>query len=82
MNLAENEDLLAQKYRLILLQGDAQLGLVAHRIEDVVTVRVEDLRESTDRKKKSRKTFWSANSYIENKQRMIPILNVESLADV
>lgn len=82
MNLAENEELLAQKYRLILLQGEAQLGLLAHRIEDVVTVRVEDLHENTDRKKKSRKTFWSANSYIENKQRLIPILNVEVLAEV
>jgi purine-binding chemotaxis protein CheW len=79
MKLSGKETMLAQKPRLILLQGDEHLGLLAQRIEDVVTVRVDDLQEG---KKAQQKTFWSAAAYLENKQRQIAILDVEKLAEV
>ncbi len=82
MKLTKNENATAPRCRLVLLQGEAQLGLLAHRIEDVVTVRVEDLQEADTRKRSGGKTFWSATAYLENKQRRIPILSVENLADV
>lgn len=79
MKLSDRETAVTQKQRLILLQGDEHLGLLAHRIEDVVTVRVDDLREN---KKAQKKTFWSAAVYLENKKRQIAILDVEKLAEV
>jgi purine-binding chemotaxis protein CheW len=79
MKLSDREAVVEQKQRLILLQGDEHLGLLAHRIEDVVTVRVDDLQEG---KKTPRKTFWSAAAYLENKQRLIAILDVEKLAEL
>ena len=79
MKLSDKENATAQKQRLILLQGDEHLGLLAHRIEDVVTVRLDDLQEG---KKTQQKTFWSAVAYLENKQRQIAILDVEKLAEL
>ena len=70
--------------RLILVKGEAQLGLFADRIEDVVSFAMKDLRKTANRKgaggqeaKKGKK--W--DTFFRHKGRSIAVVEIDQLSD-
>ena len=71
--------------RLILVKGDAQLGLIADRIEGVLALETKNVRPVAHGKEsltKQKAEFgWPARSYFKGSGRRIPILDLERLAE-
>ena len=69
--------------RLILVKGEAQLGLLADRIEGVVALtpkKVRTITQSNDGK--PRDVFhWPAHLYFTSGKRRVPILEVDRLCE-
>lgn len=71
--------------RLILVKGDAQLGLIADRVEGVLVLDTKNVRpvahgkESLTRQKAE--FGWPARSYFKGSGIRIPILDLERLAE-
>lgn len=72
------------KQRLILVKGNAQLGLLADRIEGVLALepkKVRPVAHGRARLTSERATFdWPASSYFKRGRNRIPILDVERLS--
>ncbi|MFY9558253.1 MAG: chemotaxis protein CheW [Blastocatellia bacterium] len=85
MNLDSSASELAIKRRLILVKGDAQLGLLADRVEGVVALEKKKLRplaHGKDSLTAQRATFgWPATGYFKNGGRRVPIIDVERLSE-
>lgn len=85
MDLGSGSVVPTVKRRLILLKGDAQLGLLADRIEGVVGLEPNKLRpleKSKDRVTAQRaKSGWPARSCFKKGKRRVPIIDVERLAE-
>ncbi len=72
------------KQRLILFKGDSQLGLLADRIDDVITVLTKDVQKVGKPKKgnaESPRAMTASKYYLKRKDRVIPVLDVEQFGD-
>lgn len=85
MELGSNSVEQPVKRRLILVKGDAQLGLLADRIEGVVGLEPKKLRpleKSKERVTAQRPPLgWPAKSYFKRGKRSVPLIDVERLAE-
>ncbi|MBI3651521.1 MAG: chemotaxis protein CheW [Acidobacteria bacterium] len=70
------------RQRLVLLKGESQMGLLADRIEDVVTL-ARDAVESSGKRlgNKEPQPRWPVSGLFKNKERRIPILDCERLLE-
>lgn len=73
------------KRRLILVKGDAQLGLLADRVEGVLALepgKVRPIAHGKDSLTAQRAKFgWPAKTYFKSGRRRVPILDVERLSE-
>lgn len=73
------------KRRLILVKGDAQLGLLADRVEGVVALeprKVRPIAHGKDSLTAQRAKFgWPAKTYFKSGRQRVPILDVERLGE-
>ena len=71
--------------RLILVKGDAQLGLLADRIEGVIALepkKVRPVAHGKDSLTRQHAEFgWPARSYFKNVRQRVPILDIERLGE-
>lgn len=71
--------------RLILVKGDAQLGLLADRVEGVVALeprKVRPVAHGKDSLTQQRAQFgWPASNYFKIDRQRVPILDLERLAE-
>lgn len=71
--------------RLILVKGDAQLGLLADRVEGVLALeprRVRPVAHGKDALTLQRAKFgWPAGSYFKTGRQRVPILDIERLTE-
>ncbi len=74
------------KRRLILVRGDAQMGLLADRVEGVVALepkRVRPIAHGKERLTDKRARFrWPARNYFKSGTRRVPIIDVERLTEM
>ncbi|MEK6303255.1 MAG: chemotaxis protein CheW [Acidobacteriota bacterium] len=76
----------ASKRRLILVKGDAQLGLLADHVEGVLALEPKQLRAAgakTDPASKSREveSVWPAKFYFKSDGRRVPIVDIDKLSE-
>jgi chemotaxis signal transduction protein len=73
------------KRRLILVKGDAQLGLLADRVEGVLALEPKNVRPVAHGKynltAQRAKFAWPAKSYFKSGRQRVPILDVERLCE-
>ena len=73
------------KRRLILVRGDAQLGLLADRVEGVVALepkKVRPIAHGKDRLTAEHAKFgWPAKTYFKSGGQRVPILDLERLGE-
>jgi len=73
------------RQRLILVKGDAQLGLLADRVDGVLTLEPKKVRPVAHGKDsltlEHAKFGWPAGSYFKNGRQRVPILDVERLSE-
>jgi chemotaxis signal transduction protein len=73
------------KRRLILVKGDAQLGLLADRVEGVLALEPKQVRPVAhgkyDLTAQRAKFDWPAKSYFKSGRLRIPILDIERLSE-
>ena len=82
MNLSANHTQGASRQRLVLLKGESQLGLLADRIEDVITLSATSVDMLSKRvAEKNLQTRWVGNNYFKNKGRVIPVIDFEKLIE-
>ena len=84
MNLGSKANEEQIKQRLILVKGNAQLGLVADRIEGVLALeprKVRPIAHGRSRLTSEKAEFdWPASSYFKSGRKRIPILDIERLS--
>jgi chemotaxis signal transduction protein len=70
------------RQRLVLLKGESQLGLLADRIEGVVTLNATHIDMLNKREaEKNSQTRWLGTNYFKNRGRMIPVIDFEKLVE-
>ena len=69
------------KRRLILIKGEAQLGLLAERVEGVIALESDKLRQ-VEAREISEESNWPARSYFTSGDRRVPIIDVERLVEI
>jgi chemotaxis signal transduction protein len=84
LNLASSQP--TAKRRLILVKGDAQLGLIADQVEGVLGLEPKQLRAISRKGDRASKqpefeTTWPANFYFKNGGRRVPVLDIERLSE-
>ena len=85
MDLGLNVSEQMVRRRLILVKGDAQLGLLADRVEGVLALepkKVRPVAHGKDSLTLQRAEFgWPARSYFKSDRQRVPILDVERLGE-
>ncbi|HKA18339.1 MAG TPA: chemotaxis protein CheW [Blastocatellia bacterium] len=85
MNLGSNGSTEHPRQRLILIKGDAQLGLLADRVEGVRALernKVRPVAHGKDSLTRQRARFdWPARSYFKGNGARVPILDIERLSE-
>jgi chemotaxis signal transduction protein len=82
MNLSASHTPGGSRQRLVLLKGESQLGLLADRIEDVVTLSAAHIDMLNRRvAEKNSQTRWVGNNYFKNRGRMIPVIDFDKLVE-
>ena len=75
----------SSRRRLILVKGDAQLGLLADRVDGVLALKPKKVRpiaQGKDSVQQQRPEFgWHAKTYFKNGERRVPILDIELLSE-
>ena len=75
----------AARRRLILVKGDAQLGLLADRVEGVLLLEPKKVRPVAHGKEsltqQQAEFGWPARSYFKSGRQRVPILDLERLGD-
>ena len=81
MDLSLKANQKEEKRRLVLLKGDAQLGLLADHIDGVVVIKTDEVRSPQSRKaaEGAAKT-WLTDKYIESRGRNVTVIDGELLA--
>jgi purine-binding chemotaxis protein CheW len=86
MDLGSNGSSEPARQRLILLKGEAQLGLLADRVEGVVALernKVRPIAHGKDSLTRQRAKFdWPAQSYFKGDGTRVPILDIERLSEM
>ena len=82
LNLAPGQP--AAKRRLILVKGEAQLGLIADHVEGVLALEPGQLRAISRKGQRASKlpevdTTWPFTSYFKNDGHTVPILDIDRL---
>jgi len=69
------------KQRLILIKGDAQLGLLADRVEGVVALEPKKVRPVSSAKSRNSEQAFArtATSYFKSGAKRVPIIDVDRL---
>jgi chemotaxis signal transduction protein len=86
MDLSLDDKITVAKRRLILLKGDAQLGLLADRVDGVVTLEPRQLKEWSvegDRVKQgglAPEDRWPATHTFRHAGRQVPIIDAEGIS--
>lgn len=86
MDLSVSSSQPAPKRRLILVKGDAQLGLIADHVDGVLGLEPRQLRAISRKgdhasKQPEVETSWPARFYFKNEGHRVPILDVERLSE-
>jgi chemotaxis signal transduction protein len=85
MDLSQETSQEPAKRRLILVKGDAQLGLLADRVEGVLALEPKNVRPVAHGKynltAERAKFDWPARSYFKRGRQRIPILDIERLSE-
>lgn len=85
MNLGSKANEEPIKQRLILVKGNAQLGLMADRIEGVLALeprKVRPVAHGRSRLTSEKAEFdWPASSYFKSGRKRIPIIDIDRLID-
>ena len=79
LSLKANQN--GSKRRLILIKGEAQLGLLAERVEGVIALEPDKLRQAEGREG-GEESNWPARSYFTSDDRRVPIIDVERLIEI
>ena len=79
LSLKANQN--GSKRRLILIKGEAQLGLLAERVEGVIALEADKLRQAEAREA-GEESNWPARSYFTSDNRRVPIIDVERLVEI
>jgi len=86
MDLGSNGGSEAARQRLILLKGEAQLGLLADRVEGVMALerkKVRPMAHGKDLLTRQRASFaWPAQGYFKGDGVRVPILDIERLGEM
>jgi chemotaxis signal transduction protein len=86
MNLGSNGGPEHSRQRLILIKGDAQLGLLADRVEGVQALernKVRPVAHGKDSLSREKAKFdWPAQSYFKGDGARVPILDIERLSEM
>jgi len=86
MDLGANGSAEPARQRLILLKGEAQLGLLADRVEGVLALernKVRPVAHGKDSLTGQRARFnWPAQSYFKGNGTRVPILDIERLSQM
>lgn len=71
-----------KKQQLILIRGEAQMGLVADRVEGVLSLTpVRDVRGKRDEEGETSNESWPATAHFRSGGRRVPLLDLERLAE-
>lgn len=75
------------KWRLILVKGDGQAGLLAERVEGVIALEPKSLLgieagKGAAGSKGIEESLWPVRAYFENKGQPVPVIDVERLAEI
>lgn len=75
------------KWRLILVKGEAQAGLLAERVEGVIALEPKNLHGIEAGKEgagseRSEESLWPVRAYFESKGNRVPVIDVERLAEI
>jgi chemotaxis signal transduction protein len=70
------------KWRLILVKGDGQAGLLAERVEGVIALEPKSLLGIEAGSKGIEESLWPVRAYFENKGQPVPVIDVERLAEI
>jgi chemotaxis signal transduction protein len=85
MDLGMKSSAEPQRRRLILVKGDAQLGLLADRVEGVLSLepkKVRPVAHAKDSLTLRRAEFgWPASSYFKSGRQRVPILDLDRLTE-
>lgn len=88
IDLSPNRERKATKRRLILIKGEAQIGLLADRVEGVIALSRKKIRAVSD-SNSSRQDLtlkggltWLATSFFKSEGLRVPIIDVQRLADM
>ena len=85
MNLGSGTAQEDVKRRLILVKGDAQLGLLADRVDGVLGLAPKRVRPVAHGRNnltaKRAKFVWPAKSYFKSRTHRVPIIDVERLGE-
>lgn len=82
LNVAGNQPV--TKRRLILVKGEAQLGLIADHVEGVLALERKQVRAVGIKEDKSRdgsEPVWPAKSYFKRDGRRVPIVDLDKLSE-
>jgi purine-binding chemotaxis protein CheW len=72
------------KQRLILLKGESQLGLLAERVDGVVALEPEKIRQrkGNDKAARAGEERWAAAAHFKYEGRLVPLLDMARLAEI
>lgn len=73
------------KWRLILIKGDMQLGLLAERVEGVLAFDKDSLggdAKSRAAREIDEESNWPTRSYLQIENRRVPLIDVERLIEI
>jgi chemotaxis signal transduction protein len=75
------------KRRLILVKGEAQLGLLAERVDGVIALDPKQLVRADVNKeaaglRRVDKSLWPVRAFFDKDEKRIPIVDVERLAEI
>ena len=81
MDLSLKENIGEEKRRLILVKGEAQLGLLAERVDGVMALRPEKLQKApltlTEEERR-----WPAMAYFKSDGQIVPVIDIEQLTEM
>ena len=87
MDLSLRANQRAEKRRLVLLKGEAQLGLIADHVDGVVVVKTIDVRSPGSSKPAAgaeqpanSQRAWLTNNYIKSRGKNVAVIDGERLA--
>jgi chemotaxis signal transduction protein len=89
VDLSLNGGRRGDRRRLVLIKGDAQLGLLADHIEGVLQLAAKKLRATAPRRQSSLKqggraekeSAWPTSHFFKSGDRQVPVIDVERLAE-